>query len=178
MTKPGTASKPTYDQNMARKIAKSEAKIIHIADEIHEKRRQMIKLKMKQETERNKHFAKTRLKSWRTMYEIVKMPDSSLRPPDKTFNVRAYSNMDRDMWDGGSRGETLRGWFQKFAEIKPRTIWQPEQTSYLVKNSERVAPSPNVMQVKHYESRILNRSPYNVPEHPAGQYFSLPSDHA
>ena len=41
MTISGTATKPTYDQNMARKIAKSEAKIIHIADDIHEKRRQV-----------------------------------------------------------------------------------------------------------------------------------------
>jgi len=60
---------------------------------------------MDQETRRNKHFAKTRLKNWKKMYNIVKMPDGSLRPPDKTFNIRVYSNMDRDMWDGGARGE-------------------------------------------------------------------------
>jgi len=66
------------------------------------------------------------------MFNIVKMPDGDLRPPDKTFNVRVYSNMDRDMWDGGSRGETLRGWFQKHAEQRGMEVWNPEKTKYVV----------------------------------------------
>ena len=132
-------------------------------------------LKKDQETHRNGHFAKTRLTNWKKMYNIVKMPDESLRPPDKTFNVRVYSNMDRDMWDGGARGETLRGWFQKNAAQREIEHWSPQKTGYVVPNAAH-QPKADVMQVDHYKSRILNRSPYSVPAEPAGKYFSLDDD--
>jgi len=103
------------------------------------------------------------------------MPDGSLRPPDKAFNTRAYSNMDRDMWAGGERGETLRGWFQKEAESRERELWSGEGTGFLVPSMQR-SKSVDVMQVTRYESRIKNRSLYAVPAEPAGQYFSLPTE--
>ena len=117
--------------------------------------------------------------NWKKMFNIVKMPDGDLRPPDKTFNVRVYSNMDRDMWDGGSRGETLRGWFQKHAEQRGMEEWNPEKTKYVVpNNSAGVAASrtkADVLVVDHYRSKILNRSPYTVPDRAAGEYYSVPA---
>jgi hypothetical protein len=83
--------------------------------------------------------------------------------------------MDRDMWDGGERGETLRGWFQKNAKAQERELWNGERTGFLVPNPNRTVPGPDVMQVKHYESRLLNRTPYNAYDKgPAGEYFSMP----
>jgi hypothetical protein len=140
-----------------------------------QKRRDLLTLKKNQEITRNKFNTSAKLEGWRTLYNIVKLPDGSLRPPDKTFNIRAYSNMDRDMWDGGERGETLRGWFQKNAEVRDRVIHDNEKTGYLVPSMNRSQSCSDVMQVRHYESRILNRSPYTIPAEPAGQYFSLPS---
>ncbi|GMI33179.1 hypothetical protein TrCOL_g6019 [Triparma columacea] len=170
-----TDHRSVYDDNMKKRIVQKENAILNLQNQILEKRRAMIKLKKDQETHRNKHFAKTRLTNWKKMYNIVKLPDESLRPPDKTFNVRVYSNMDRDMWDGGARGETLRGWFQKNAAQREMEHWSPQKTGYVVPNTS-YQPKPDVMKVDHYKSRILNRSPYSVPKEPAGKYFSLPDD--
>jgi len=52
--------------------------------------------------------------------------------------------------------------------------WNAQDVGYLVQNNS-YQPKANVMQVDHYESRILNRSPYTVPAQSAGTYFSLPS---
>mmetsp|Transcript_3328 Transcript_3328/g.6772 ORF Transcript_3328/g.6772 Transcript_3328/m.6772 type:complete len:185 (-) Transcript_3328:32-586(-) len=174
-SKHSEVKKDVYDSNMGRRIVQKENAILSLQNQILEKRRAMIKLKKEQETRRNRHFAKTRLTNWKKMYNIVKMPDESLRPPDKTFNVRVYSNMDRDMWDGGARGEKLRGWFQKNAAQRKMELWNAQDSGYVVKNTA-YQPKSDVMQVDHYKSRILNRSPYTVPAHPAGQYFSLPGN--
>ncbi len=154
---------------MDRKIAKNQRKLIDIQNSILSKRRQLQSLRHQQGRQRDKRFAAARLQSWRSTFDIVKLPDGSLRPPDKTFNVRAYSNMDRDMWDGGARGEKLRGWFQKGAgPPRERTLWNAEGEGYLVQNAQRGPPTPDVYTHQYYESRILNRSPYTVPDQPAG----------
>jgi len=160
---------------MGRKLAKKQALIINLQNAVLSKRREISDLKGSQETTRNRDRTAAKLGSWRTLYNIVKLPDGKLRPPDKTFNIRAYSNMDRDMWDGGERGETLRGWFQKGSTNSEREIWNAENSGFLVPNQARTGPTTYAMEVRHYDSQILIRSPYTVPVNPAGSYFSMPT---
>ena len=150
-----SSSSVPYDPRFAAKIKNSSTQILHLQDSVLACRRDLGSLKATQEKARLRHQAKNRLNSWRTMYDIGAMPDGRLRAPDKAFNVRAYSNMDRDMWDGGSRGETLRGWFQKFAEARGREIWNAQNEGYLVPSGYQ--KPPQMEKINHYQSRILNR---------------------
>ena len=88
-------TKPPYDSRFATKMNNAEHRIQSLQDSVLASRRSLASLKAAQEKARLKHQARNRLVSWRTMYDIVSMPDGRLRAPDKAFNVRAYSNMDR-----------------------------------------------------------------------------------
>ena len=167
--------KGPYDENLSKKLAKRASQLLVLDSQVLAKRREIEDVKARQTTRKYGFAATTKLDSWQTMYNIVKLPDGSLRPPDKTFNVRVYSNMDRNMWEGGERGNKLRYWFQKDAD----KTWRPPET-FDAERERYVVPNPNPRQdtyreeFKPYVSKIINRTPYSVPAVGAGEFASFP----
>jgi hypothetical protein len=78
---------------MGRKLQKKSAKLLELQGKVLEKRQQILDLKKAQEKSWNKDHTKHKLDSWRNLYHIVKLPDGSLRPPDKTYNIRAVRSV-------------------------------------------------------------------------------------
>ena len=168
----GSGAAGVYDPYMHKKLRSKEARIIQLQGQILAKRREQSSLIHRQRESKNKHFTETRLKNWKTMYDIVKLPDASLRPPDKTNNIRTYSNMDKDMWDGGERGEVLRGWFlQNAPEVRlgeKIESYDAEKEGFLVRNEARRVEEPQVMRVDHNRYTLTNPRAYSVPDKAAG----------
>ena len=67
-----------------------------------------------------------------------------------TIHATRYT-CHRDMWDGGARGETLRGWFQKMAEVRPRELWNAEKAGYLVSSGFSEKPQVQSIEVSYSE---------------------------
>ena len=73
------------------------------------------------------------------------------------------------MWDGGERGEVLRGWFlQNAPEIEVRELYNPEKEGFLVRNPHPRSQNPQVYKVEHPEFSLSNPRKYSVPAKAAG----------
>ena len=177
--------RPAYDVNLHIKLATCKKQIHEMETKVQSLRQQQQNLKDRQTIICNSSSTSTKLQSWKTMYNIEKLPDGSLRPPDKSFNVRAYSNMDKTLWGGGTRGETMRGWFQdqKDPEFSGTGILPAKSQQFqfnpmesgLLQTNTNLRPAVDPGPKEAYKSRILNMSPYTVPMVPAGEYFSMPT---
>ena len=167
-----SSAHPVYDMNMGQKLKAKENRLINLQNQILANRREQAELRHKQAEKKNKRETETRLSNWKTMFDIVKLPDASLRPPDKTNNIRTYSVMDKDLWDGGERGEVLRGWFlsqaPKLTGHEKIKSYNAEKSGFLVKNMNRREPTPDVYEVDHNRYTLTNPRAYSIPENPAG----------
>jgi len=162
-------NKNPYDGNLHKRLKIREQKISLVQEKIMEKRRSHDELKLKLQRKREHQCVMTQQKNWKTMYNIVKLPDGTLRPPDKTNNIRTYSNMDKNLWEGGEKGEVLRGWFLQHATNIQMDHYDPEKSGFLVKRSTPMPPStPNVYTLDPNRDTLGNRRQYAIPDLPAG----------
>lgn len=159
-------------------VRRYEKKIRLQALDVLEKRKAYKSLHARQETRRNAQKTLSELSKWREQFDIHKLPERSLRIPDRTFPVRMYSRMGDDLW----KLPELRGWFQHNAADHSVQCVDVEATRYLVRTTpftsrpEVAVLQPSITRVDVGNSNVAVHDVKPLTYDPIGAAYVLPKD--
>lgn len=132
---------PNYNRN----LVSCEKKIRLQALDVLEKRTAYKRLHERQESRSNAKKTLSELSKWRKQFDMRRLPESTLRGPDRMFPVRIYTKIDDETW----KLPEVRGWFQRYAIEQRDQGVNLEKTNYLVRDTPAnwsaavpAAPSP------------------------------------
>lgn len=96
--------------------------ILNIKDKV---AKSSVTLQKKREHEKAIRVATSRILSHTKAISM----DSSKRPSDRTYEIRAYSKMDMDVW----RYNQVRDWFNSYATEQEPYRFSPSETGYTLR---------------------------------------------